>query len=63
MLQIDSGIVLLWTLPAALQIILPIVMLIAFGIRRLLATRFGVQFSYDRKSGVHKARIITPKAA
>ena len=41
MMRIDSMIVLFWFVPVVLQIVLPLAMLLGFGVRRMFAGKVG----------------------
>jgi len=41
MMRIDSMIVLFWFVPVALQIVLPLGMLLGFGVKRMFAAKVG----------------------
>jgi len=67
MMHIDSIIVLFWVVPVALQIILPLGMLLGYGLKRMFSAKTGGELATmggeARRHGPQGGRVISPKPA
>ena len=55
-MNIENGIAIIWLLPVAVQIVLPLIMLLAFGTGKLFAKVFGFGQSGRKANVVHGIR-------
>jgi len=65
-MNFESGIAIFWLLPVVVQIVLPLIMLLFYGFRKLFASVFDLNSSDKKSDAIHgmqcKSGLPTPGA-
>jgi hypothetical protein len=65
-MNFESGIAIFWLLPVVVQIVLPLIMLLFYGVRKLFASVFDLNPSDKKSDTIHgiqgKSGLPTPGA-
>jgi len=65
-MNFESGIAIFWLLPVVVQIVLPLIMLLFYGVRKIFASIFDLNSSDKKNDTIHgiqgKSGLPTPGA-